>query len=135
MITSIQDLVTLLKQHRKYPLPPPYESLPSNLPSALANIYREFGAETHPFKNQDKLLPLSELSVVDGMLEFAIENQGVWTARCPVGISDPPVYTNAAETWIEGSGFEEMTDSLNAYKKRSCAVSIYKTLSQGNLRC
>ena len=108
MIESIADLVAFLKRFHRHWLDDPSLDptlIPSDLPDGLATIYRELGAlveieqNPSPFGTQDGLMPLSRLKRVDGMVEFAWENQGNWSARCVAGQSDPPVYSNAADVW------------------------------------
>jgi hypothetical protein len=106
--------------------------IPADLPDGLAIIYRELGALVEikqgpsngwraPFASQDALMPLSHLKRVDGMVEFAWENQGNWSARCPVGQPDPPVYSNAAESWEEERrGFVVVCESLNHFLTTLC---------------
>ena len=70
-----------------------------------------------PFAAQDALVPLSQLKRVDGgMIEFAWENQGNWSCRCPPGPGDPPVYSNALDVWKSPSmGFQKVCDSLDHF--------------------
>jgi hypothetical protein len=56
-----------------------------------------------------------------GMFEFAWENQGNWSARCPVGLPDPPVYSNAADSWdTVQRGFVLVCDSLAHFLTTLC---------------
>jgi hypothetical protein len=135
VITSIADLVAFLKRvHRHWLDDPSLDSglIPADLPPGLATIYRELGAlveikqgpRNHwraPFATQDALLPISRLKRVKGMVEFAWENQGNWSARCPVGQQDPPVYSNAADSWDEvRRGFVVVCQSLNHFLTTLC---------------
>ena len=130
MIASIGDLVAFLKHFHRHRLDDP--SLDSaliraDLPDGLATIYRELGALVEimqhpaPFATQDALMPISRLKRVDGMVEFAWENQSNWSARCPVGQTDPPVYSNAADVWeAKRRGFVVVCESLNHFLTTLC---------------
>ena len=135
MITSIADLVAFLKHFHRYWLHDPALDptlIPTDLPTGLATIYRELGALIEieqgpendwggPFATQDALVPLRRLKRVQGMLEFAWENQGNWSARCPIGPPDPPVYSNAADLWSEARrGFVIVCASLNHFLTTLC---------------
>jgi hypothetical protein len=130
MIKSIADLVAFLKRfHRHWLVDPSLvpSLIPPDLPDGLATIYREFGALIEidqypsPFATQDALVPASRLKSVDGMVEFAWENQGNWSVRCPLGRPDPPVYSNAADVWqAEQRGFVIVCDSLNHFLTTLC---------------
>ncbi len=135
MISSIADLVAFLKQfHRHWLDNPTLDSalIPADLPPPLATIYRELGALVEidpepengrraPFATQDALMPLSRLQRVDGLVEFAWENQGNWSARCPVGLPDPPVYSNARDAWERPRrGFLMVCDSLAHFLTTLC---------------
>lgn len=114
MISTIADLVTFLRRFHRHWLDEPALDpalIPPDLPPPLAEIYRELGAliaidppeprgdGRTPFAAQDGLMPLSRLRRIDGMIEFAWENQGNWSARCRPGLPDPPVYSDAADIW------------------------------------
>ena len=135
MIASIADLVAFLKVFHRHWLDDPSldpRLIPADLPPGMATIYRELGAlvETEqgrdndwrtPFATQDALMPLSRLQRVEGMVEFAWENQGNWSARCPVGQPDPAVYCNAAEVWeTVPRGFVVVCESLNHFLTTLC---------------
>jgi hypothetical protein len=78
--------------------------------------FHEFVLDT-----QDALAPASLLKRVDGMVEFAWENQGNWSARCPIGQPDPPVYSNAADVWnTPERGFVVVCESLNHFLTTLC---------------
>jgi hypothetical protein len=91
MICSVDDLVVFLRRfHRHWVDSPKLKNvaIPPDLPDGLRIIYRELGAlveldaRNHgfraPFDAQDSLVPLSKLKRIDGMIEFAKENQSVW---------------------------------------------------------
>lgn len=130
MIGSIADLVVFLKQFHCHWLDDPSLDpalIPAGLPDGLATIYRELGAlveieqNPSPFATQDALMPVSRLKRVGGMVEFAWENQGNWSARCPVGQTDPPVYSNAADSWdTVQRGFVAVCESLNHFLTTLC---------------
>jgi hypothetical protein len=135
VIESIADLITFLKRfHRHWLNDPSLDRalVPADLPDGLATIYRELGAlveieagrenDWHaPFATQDALMPVSRLNRVDGMVEFACENQGNWSARCPVGRPDPPVYSNAADSWdTVPRGFVVVCASLDHFLTTLC---------------
>jgi hypothetical protein len=135
MIKSIEDLTDFLKQfHRSWLVAPELaeHELSMDLPPGLRSIYRELGALVEigsqagtvyrpPFGAQDRLLPHSRLKRVDGMLEFAWENQGNWSARCFAGQNDPPVYSNARDVWTtDNLGFAQVCDSLNHFLTTLC---------------
>jgi hypothetical protein len=135
MIASFADLITFLKRFHRYwledaSLDP--SLIPADLPPPLATLYRELGALVEidpgptndwrcPFHTQDSLTPLSQLQRVEGMIEFAWENQGNWSARCPLGEPDPPVYSNAKDLWEEPrQGFVVVCDSLSHFLTTLC---------------
>jgi hypothetical protein len=135
MIASIADLIAFLKRFHRHWLDDPSLDpalLPPNLPPGLAAIYRELGALIEieqgpdndwraPFAAQDALMPVGQFKWVEGMVEFAWENQGNWSARCPVGLPDPPVYSNAADVWEEvRRGFAIVCESLNHFLTTLC---------------
>jgi hypothetical protein len=135
VIESIADLVAFLtKFHRHWLRESALDSalIPADLPDGLATIYRELGALVEiqpgpendwraPFATQDVLLPLSRLKRVDGMIEFAWENQGNWSARCPVGYANPPVYSNSVDLGdTVPRGFVVVCDSLNHFLTTLC---------------
>ena len=133
MIIGIDDAIEWLRAfHRGLHPSPGIDSaaIPGDLPYGLSCIYRELGNliemgadaasnRRAPFRTQDALMPLSALKRVDGMIEFAWENQGNWSARCLAGQADPPVYTNAGDGG-GGSPFERVCDSLNAFLITLC---------------
>jgi hypothetical protein len=125
MTASIADLVAFLTRFHRDRLADPSldpSLIPADLPDGLATIYRELGAlaeiEEHraPFATQDALVPVGQLRRVDGMIEFAWENQGNWSARCPPGMADPPVYSNARDVWdTPPRGFVVVCESLDHF--------------------
>jgi hypothetical protein len=130
MIASVSDLVAFLKRfHRRWLDDPSIDPalIPADLPEGLATIYRELGALVEinqgrsPFSAQDTLAPLSRLKRVDGMIEFAYENQGNWAARCPVGLADPPVYSDVGYLYDAiQRGFVVVCESLNHFLTTLC---------------
>lgn len=134
MIASIPELITFLKQFHRHWLDEPGLDpalIPADIPDGLATIYRELGAliamdpapDEHicPFATQDALVPVGDLKRVDGMIEFAWENQGNWSARCSLGPGDPPVYSNAADAWdSKRRGFIVVCESLNDFLITLC---------------
>jgi hypothetical protein len=134
MIDSMESLVAILKRfHRSWLDDPALDPslIPADLPYGLAIIYRELGALVErepargesrlPFANQDALVPLSNLRRIDGMVEFAWENQSNWSCRCPLQTADPKrwdpaVYSNAPDPWEESrKGFVIVCPSLNHF--------------------
>ena len=105
-------------------------SLP--MPEPLAQLYAEFSpliairpssSNSHraPFATQDQLLCPTGLSLQEGMLAFAVENQGNWSARCPTQGEDPPVYSDAAQMWDESAqGFSLADTSLSHFLTTLC---------------
>ncbi|MBN9519893.1 hypothetical protein J0H58_15435 [bacterium] len=125
MIASIPDLVAFLKRfHRHWLADPSLDParIPADLPDGLATIYRELGKlaeiEGHrtPFGTQDSLVAVDGLRRINGMVTFAWENSGNWTARCPVGEPDPPVYSAARDVWdAPPRGYVVVCPSLNHF--------------------
>ena len=75
-----------------------------------------------PLNTQDGLVRVEVLADRDdGMITFAWENQGNWTARCEVNKNDPPVYSDAP-TLVGGdvAGFTEVCPSLNHFLTTLC---------------
>ena len=135
MIGSISSLVAFLRHFHRHWLGDPSldpSIIPADLPDGLALIYRELGKLVEieqgnendwraPFTTQDALMPLSRLKRIDGMVEFAWENQGNWSARAPIGKGDPPVYSNAADAWESvRRGHVVVCDSLNHFLTTLC---------------
>lgn len=135
MIRSIADLIAFLKRFHRHWLDDPSLDpglIPVDLPPGLAAVYRELGALIAieegpanrwraPFAGQDVLLPVGRLDRDDGMVTFARENSGNWSARCPVGVADPPVYSDAADVWNEDRrGFVEVCGSLDHFLITLC---------------
>lgn len=82
----------------------PADRVPSDLPPGLRAVHvglgrfadrREHGVEA-PLATQDQLLAVHQLGREDGMIVFAVENQGNWTCRCAPGTADPPVHCDQA---------------------------------------
>ena len=128
-ITTFDELIEFLQRfHYLFSEAPHIDDgiIPAELPQPLKDLYRELGVIVAieksrsndyraPFAAQDTILPLSRLKRIDGMVEFAWENQGNWSCRCSLGESDPPVYSDAAESWGEGHGFEEVCEHLSHF--------------------
>jgi uncharacterized protein (TIGR02996 family) len=131
-ITAIEDLVYYLREfHKSWSDSPGLDpaSLPVDLPYGLALVYRELGALTElkgyrtPFNAQDCLLSPQRIQRVGDMLEFAWENQGVWSCRFPADtkLADPPVYSNSLDVWSGTTGgFQRICDSLNHFLTTFC---------------
>jgi uncharacterized protein (TIGR02996 family) len=135
-ITAVEDMVYYLREfHRGWSESPELDpaSLPDWLPHGLALIYRELGrlferrserrSHVSPFAAQDALYDPGRLKRVGDMVEFACENQYVWSCRFPVGRGgeDPPVYSNAADLWQEPPpGFQKVCDSLSHFLITLC---------------
>ena len=129
MIYNIEDLVSFLHEfHAPWGEHLPSPDIPDGLPHALALLYTEFGSlidmdpdDRMPFATQDRLMPASSLKHIDGMCQFAWENQGNWSCRFPVGPGDPPVYSNSRDVW-EGppKGFVQACDSLEHFLITLC---------------
>lgn len=146
MIESIADLVAFLKRFHRRRLPDPSldpACIPADLPPGLAMLYRELGSlvaleagdggeERAPFSGQDMLLPAHGLRRIDGMVEFALENQECWSARFPIGPADPPVFSDAPSLWSDATpGFVEVCDSLDHFLITLCLQEA--VMSCGNV--
>jgi hypothetical protein len=95
MIHSIPELVAFLKHfHRRWMDDPSLDpaAIPDDLPPGLTTIYRELGGLVEvkectannwrtPFGAQDVLLDIARLRRIDGMIEFACENQALLQYR------------------------------------------------------
>jgi hypothetical protein len=131
VIGKIQDLIAYLAEYHK-PLKgsPALDpaTVPQELPNTLRELYCGLGALIEmeqseirsagraPFSAQDTLVPLRKLKRVDGMVEFAWENQGCWSCRTPVnGEEDPPVYSDAGDCYYERPGFLNVCDKLSHF--------------------
>ena len=126
IISNLNDLVGFLRRFHAYDKPSDSSCIPSEFPPSLATFYSELGGlidiepsieNSHraPLAAQDAFTPLERIEYVDDMVEFAWENQGNWSARCSFDPNDSKVYSNAAESWGEGSGFEPVCDSLSHF--------------------
>ncbi len=125
MIANIEDLITFLHEfHAPWGEHPSLSSLPDDLPRPLTRLYDEFGklidmeSSSHrlPFATQDALVSSDRLKHIKGMCEFAWENQGNWSCRFPLGMSDPPVYSDAPDLWeSRPKGFVKVCDSLEHF--------------------
>ncbi|GAA4433984.1 hypothetical protein GCM10023155_30680 [Bremerella cremea] len=131
MISNIEDLVAFLHEfHAPWGEHRPSPDIPDNLPRALTILYAEFGnlidMDPHdpriPFATQDGLMPANRLQYIDGMCEFAWENQGNWSCRFPIDGDDPPVFSNSRDVWEEGppKGFVQACDSLEHFLITLC---------------
>lgn len=130
MIENIDDLVAFLSRFHRFRSNAP--TLPASavgydIPEGLRRIYLELGRlvaqnDDHgPFSTQDALVGVQDLKRIDGMLEFAWENQGNWSARCALSEKDPPVYSNALDVWNEEQrGFVVVCQSLNHFLITLC---------------
>jgi uncharacterized protein (TIGR02996 family) len=126
-ITAIEDLVFYLREFHRSWMPSPQlkaSDIPKHIPPGLALLYRELGglfecqagrSGMRPFAGQDALLSPKSLGLVDGMIEFAWENQGNWSCRFPPGEADPPIYSD-----FEGSQFRQICPSLNHFLITMC---------------
>ena len=74
----------------------------AKVPRAVSDFYRLVGREPSLMETHNRILPLSEVTMVDGRLVFIEENQGVcvWGIK-PDGGDDPEV-----EQGITGDGYE-----------------------------
>jgi hypothetical protein len=129
MIESIDDLIVFLKHfHRNLLVDPslPPEMIPDDLTEGLTKIYRELGGlidleYPRPFATQDTLVSIQDLGHIDGMIEFAYENQNNWSVRCLENQSDPKVYSDAMDLWAEEQkGFVVVCESLNHFLITLC---------------
>ena len=105
----------------------PDNLVPDNVPPPLAKIYKHLGGmldvqcgmqswQGSPFSSQDHLSKPGQLLWVDGLLEFAFENQGNWSARCKWDEDDPVVLCNVADLWNDTpKGFQPVCDSLEHF--------------------
>lgn len=107
MIATIEDLIAYLTEYHK-----PLKRSPAldpavvskDLPKPLNQIYCGLGGLIEmdrssirsggraPFAAQDSLVAPRELKRVDGMVEFAWENQGCWSCRTPLERDDTHRY-------------------------------------------
>jgi len=107
MLAGLDDFFDFV--HEWFGVPRGSLSLPSNtlppiLPEPLQRLYLNIGrlTEESPFSDngcpplgtQDCIYPPKWLKTFGNMIEFAAENQYVWSARCPIGGQDPPVFSN-----------------------------------------
>ena len=123
MIQTLDDLIAFLRRFHSYDAAGDSSVVPPQFPPALATFYAELGGliaveptpenqHRAPLAAQDAFTPLDRIKYVDDMVEFAWENQGNWSARCSFDHTDSNVYSNAAEAWGEGNGFEPVCDSV-----------------------
>jgi uncharacterized protein (TIGR02996 family) len=124
-ICTVDDLVFYLRTFLDLSSSENSVHIPDDVPYGLALIYRELGALFEAgdvFGTQDSLSSLSRLRRVNGMVEFAWENQGCWSCRFPAGEADPPVYSNAPDLWTEGPnrGHQKVCGSLNHFLVTLC---------------
>lgn len=126
MIESIGDLAFWLRRfHARLLSTPgvPESQIPDDMPDALHFLYRELGSlialgSEHggPFCAQDQLLPIAAVKRIDGMVEFARENQNNWACRTLAQRGDPPVFSNAAAYWDDPQdGFVQVCDSVEHF--------------------
>jgi hypothetical protein len=130
VITTIQELIAYLVEYHKplnrCPAVDPVV-VPEDLPKPLRQIYCGLGgliemerSDIHsggrrPFAAQDVLVKVDELERMDGMVEFAWENQGCWSCRTPLEQDDAPVYSDAGECYYERPGFLEVCNKLSHF--------------------
>ena len=148
MLANFADLIAFLKCFHAPLLAGPSldaADMPADLPPGLATLHRELGrlieleyspdgAWRPPFGTQDRLLPLKRLKWIDGLVEFAVENSGNWAARCPLGMPDPPVYSDAADGWSDTRrGFVVVCESLNHFLTTLCLQEA--VMGSPNLLC
>jgi len=126
MIESLEELVLFLRRYHCYTVPADSSLIPPEFPPQLDKFYSELGGlievlpspeNNHraPFSGQDSIRPIEAIRYVDEMVEFADENQGNWSCRCPFSKDDPPVYSNAEETWGDRTGFHIVCESLTHF--------------------
>ncbi|NET56210.1 MAG: hypothetical protein F6K47_08535 [Symploca sp. SIO2E6] len=129
MINSLSDLYKFVKKYYegyidKFTLDE--NELPKNIPDVLRDYYCEIGALTKimpsegnhsltPLCSQDALASPEELEYSDGFVEFACENQGNWICRVQCDSNDPEVFSNAAELFGEGEGFQSVNYPLSKF--------------------
>ena len=132
MIHTLDDAIVFLKRFHRHRLEDPSwntELLDGDLPPGLCQVYRNLGgfleldeeAGSNPLGAQNVLAHPSDLLRVDGMVEFAFENQGNWSCRCALGEEDPAVYSDATEYWSHPRpGFNLVSQSLNRFLITFC---------------
>lgn len=133
-LRTIDDLVAFLRRFhrdRARGIDPrlPAANVPTDLPRPLAILYRELGAliaqqpgdhEDCPFAAQDHLVPVDRLRRIDGMIEFAWENQGNWSCRCLPGGNDSPVYCDNDYEGVNARAHVEVCSSLEPFLITLC---------------
>ncbi|MFD0857252.1 SMI1/KNR4 family protein [Actinomadura adrarensis] len=79
------------------------ERLGLRLPASLVSFYRLLGRRNDLTSNQDPLVPLSSLTVQDGVLVYRVEDQACarWGIRVSdLGSDDPPVVCGGDHSWF-----------------------------------
>jgi len=131
MIQTFDDLIAFLHLfHKPWGDHLPSANIPEDLPPPLYRMYSEFGSlidmdgtsARRPFATQDGLASTKHLKRIDDMYEFAWENQGNWSCRTPIGLDDPPVYSDSRDVWEDGppKGFQLVCDSLEHFLTTLC---------------
>jgi hypothetical protein len=130
VIATIQDLIVYLTEYhsplKRSPALDP-AAVPKDLPKPLHQVYCGLGGliemersdvrsgGREPFAAQDALVRPCELKRMEGMVEFAWENQGCWSCRTPLEQDDPPVYSDAGDCYYQRPGFLEVCASLSHF--------------------
>ena len=126
MIQSLDDLILFLRGYHRYDAPADSSLIPPEFPPQLDTFYSELSGlieappspghrQRTPFSSQDSIHRMEDIRYAEEMVEFSSENQGNWTCRCPFFEDDPPVYSNAEETWGDRPGFQIVCESLTHF--------------------
>jgi hypothetical protein len=89
--------------------------LGATLPPLLRALYLRCGAREDLLRTYEEVLAPDRLSVADGILVFAVENQGVckWGLRWPPATDDPPVVRmDLTETPVWEPDHDRLSDFL-----------------------
>jgi len=78
------------------------EAIPAFVPEVLWRFYAAVGGSLESVCRQNRILAPTELRVIGGKLEFAVENQVVFSWSVDLSKPDPPVYSRFGESnhWI-----------------------------------
>ena len=97
----------------------------ARIPLPLRTVYTAFrnqiGETIRPgtgplLSTNDHLTPYESLVLEGDTFEFCFENQGIWSCRCPIEVSDGPVISNAPAMWdAAATGYTEVCDSLDHF--------------------